>query len=185
MKKDENVCQSWDRRGASGAQNELPAEFCGFFFSALGAAVAVIWQSRWRDDDFISLFESSCSPPSADVRIASQYILSTRAAGKVLYLVQEFLPFTSFGETDLYFPAHWPGYYYKWEGNNIGWTAGSARNLLHICPFHGGLWARDSVHLSSLQAANLFIHPSVGVSLRVFKSDVILYREYRWRLSLC
>lgn len=65
-------------------------------------------------------------------------------------------------EMDLYFPAHWPGYYYKWEGNNIGWTAG---NLLHICPFRGGLWARDSVHpLSPLQAANMLIHPSACLS---------------------
>lgn len=69
MKKDENVCQSWDRRGASGAQNELPAEFCRFF-PALSAAVAGIWQSHWRDDDFIFLFESSRSPTSMDVWIA-------------------------------------------------------------------------------------------------------------------
>lgn len=79
----------------------------------------------------------------------SQYILQM-CSGQSFVACPSILPFTSFRETDLYFPAHWPGYYYKWEGNNIGWTAGSACNLLHICPFHGGLWASDSVHPSPL-----------------------------------
>lgn len=76
---------------------------------------------------------------------SSQYILHV-CSGQTFVSCPRILPFTSFREMDLYFPAHWPGYYYKWEGNNIGWTAGSACNLLHICPFHGRLWARDLVH---------------------------------------
>lgn len=181
-----NVFQSWDRRGVSGAQNELPTEFCRF--SALtgpAAAVVLIWQSHWWDGDFASLFESFCDLPMHARVNCSQYILHM-CSGQSFVSCPGILPFTSFREMDLYFPAHWPGYYYKWEGNNIGWTAGSACNLLHICPFHGGLWARDSVHPSPLsrQQACLSLH-HVSVSFRVFKSDIFLYKEYWWPQSFC
>lgn len=86
--------------------------------------------------------------PTKHARVTcSQYILHM-CSGQSFVPCPRILPFTSFRETDLYFPAHWPGYYYKWEGNSIGWTAGSVCNLLHICPFHRGLWTRDSVHPS-------------------------------------
>lgn len=123
--------------------------------------------SQW-DDDFTSCLRASVNPlplPKHAHVNCSQYILHM-CSGQSFVSCPRILPFTSFRETDLYFPAHWPGYYYKWEGNNIGWTAGSACNLLHICPFHGGLWTRDSVHPSSLarQQICLCIHPLVCLS---------------------
>lgn len=85
---------------------------------------------------------------------------------------------------DSYFPAHWPGYYYKWEGNNIAWTAGSACNLLHICSFHGGLWAGVAALLSTgrniflsflLSTFNLFIDatftPASATCVQVTKKN--------------
>lgn len=159
----------WDRRGASGAS----VDTTGFRLYGPVAAVQVTWQSQQWDDDFTSCLRASVpSSPSSPTLLSkhacvncSQYILHM-CSRQSFVSCPRILPFTSFRETDLYFPAHWPGYYYKWEGNNIGWTAGSACNLLHICPFHGGLWTRDSVHRSLLarQQICLCIHPVVCLS---------------------
>lgn len=139
MKKDENVFQSWDRRGVS-LQFMLPA------LSGPMAAVEVIWQSGRRMMTSLPVWELLWPTKHAHVN-CSQYILHM-CSGQSFVSCPRIFPFTSFRETDLYFPAHWPGYYYKWEGNSIGWTAGSVCNLLHICPFHRGLWTRASVHPS-------------------------------------
>lgn len=118
-------------------------------------AVEVIWQSCQWVDDF-----TSCLRASVTHRAIELYLVRPPSVQGFCNLSKN----SSFyiREMDLYFPDHWPGYYYKWEGNNISWTAG---NLLHICPFRGGLWAGDSVHpLSPLQAANMLIHPFVCLS---------------------
>lgn len=147
-----------------------PSGFCrGDLTGLAGGTMTLlpVWELLW---------------PTKHARVVCcQYILHL-CSGQSFVSRPRILPFMSFRETDLYFPAHWPGYYYKWEGNNIGWTAGSACNLLHICPFHGCLWARDSVRsFSHLQAATLLIHPYVGLSFRVL--NIFLYKEYWWVLA--
>lgn len=126
-----------------------------WFDSLTGGNVTVlpVWVLQW--------------PTNHACANCSRYILHV-CSGQSFVSCPRILPFTSFAETDLYFPAHWPGYYYRWEGNNIGWTAGSVCNLLHICPFHGGLWARDSVR-SLLSPANRLVYPSIHPSIGVFQ----------------
>lgn len=146
MKKDENVFQGWNRRGCRmnfllnsvGFQLRVAQRLLLWWVDSLTGGMVTslpVWVLQW--------------PTNHACANCSQYILHV-CIGQSFVSCPRILPPTSFGEMDLYFPAHWPGYYYKWEGNNIGWTAGSACNLLHICPFYGGLWARDSVH--SLQS---------------------------------
>lgn len=59
--------------------------------------------------------------------------------GQTFVLCPRILPLTSFVESTLYFPAHWPGYYYKWEGNNSWLQLQSAAHL----PVHDSLWATE------------------------------------------
>lgn len=145
--------------------------------SGPAATAEVVWQFPPVGQWLHFLFASFRDPPSVRVRIVFS-TSCTRAAGKVLYLVQEFCLLHPSAGRGLYFPAHWPGYHYKWEGNNVGWTAGSARNLLHICRFHGGLRARDWVGPSPLsrQKTCLVIHLCVfqGLNLKYYLTNISL-----------
>lgn len=135
----------WVRVGAGGwgVKNELPTEFCRL--SALSgppAAALVIWQSHWWECDFTSC---ASDPPIVHVQTVVG-TSSTCAVGKVLYLVQEFFPLPPSGRricisqpTDLDIIT---------SEREI--TLGEQLAPLAICctsaRFHGGLWARDSVH---------------------------------------
>jgi len=148
-KKDGNVVKSWDRREACGVLNEFPTDSSTLGFQ-LGVAQRLL--SWWFDSlaggtmTSLPVWELLWTTKHAT---CSQYILHM-CIGQRFVFCPRIISFMSFRETDLYFPAHWPGYYYKWEGNNIGWTAGSACNLQHICPFHGCLWSRVWVRSSPL-----------------------------------
>ena len=105
--------------------------------------------------DLTSCLSASEDPPITRVQNVVG-TSSTCAVGKLFVWGPRILPFTSFREVDLDFPAHWPEYYYQWKGNNIGWTAGSGTICCTSAPFMVVCGPETRPAPRSLQAAELF-----------------------------